>query len=366
MDDLYIGLMSGTSLDGIDAALVSFKNNTPALLGTHHKKIPTTLKQQILALCFPGENAIHRMGSADTQLGQLFAHAANELLQKNNVTPQNIRAIGSHGQNIRHQPNHTHPYTLQIGDPNIIATHTGIITVADFRRRDLALGGQAAPLAPAFHQMLFANEKDTAWVLNIGGIANLTFLPAHQGENVLGFDTGPGNTLLDAWCQQHTQQSFDKNGRWAKSGSINQSLLNTLLEDDYFKQPTPKSTGREYFNLAWLESHIKSSNAKPEDIQATLLALTTHTIAQSINTQTAKNIWLCGGGTHNTHLIDSLKMLCKKHTFKSTEEKGIHPDWIEAAAFAWLAKQTLEHKPGNLPSVTGAREASILGGIYWA
>lgn len=360
MNDLYVGLMSGTSLDAIDAALVNFSDEKPQLIATHQHSIPNALRQEILALCTPGENAIQRMGETDTKLGYLFADSVNALLETAKIDSANIKAIGSHGQTIRHMPDLEYRFTLQIGDPNIIASKTGITTVADFRRRDMALGGHAAPLAPAFHDFLFKDRKENIGVLNIGGIANITFLPANKNQNIIGFDTGPGNTLMDAWCLQHTQQSFDKNGEWASSGKHNEKLLETLLNDPYFKKPPPKSTGREHFNLEWLEKHI-STEVKPENIQATLLELTARSIAESL--QDIKKVYLCGGGTHNQALAKRLNEL-SDCSFANIETTGVHADWIEAAAFAWLARQTLLGKPGNIPSVTGATKPSILGGIY--
>lgn len=365
--ELYIGLLSGTSLDAIDAALVGL-NTHIQLVATHSEPIPTALKQSLLDLYKPGQNAINRMGRADIELGRLFAQSCLTLLKKANVTASDVRAIGSHGQTIRHVPNTDIPFTLQIGDPNTIAALTHITTIADFRRRDMTLGGQGAPLTPAFHNFLLRDEKENRWVLNIGGIANVTFLSENSKQDVLGFDTGPGNTLLDNWCREHLKKPYDDKGEWAAGGTVNPELLSLLLIDPYFHSSPPKSTGPEYFNLKWLQESLDQLKkpALPQDVQATLLELTAKTIADAIQSMDAKpgSIWICGGGIHNQQLTNRLQSLCKDYSVKSTEVIGIHPDWIEAAAFAWLAQQTLHGKSGNLPSVTGASHSTILGGIF--
>lgn len=361
-NNLYIGLMSGTSLDAVDAALIDFTNDDPKLIATHQHEMPGELCQHILDLCYPGENAIQRMGVVDVKLGHLFADSVNALLKQNQLTNNDIQAVGSHGQTIRHMPDLDHPFTLQIGDPNIIAAQTGITTVADFRRRDMALGGQAAPLAPAFHHYLFRHRNESTGVLNIGGIANLTVLPRNQSDPIIGFDTGPGNTLMDAWCLQNTGKNYDKDGNLALSGKCSETLLTKLLNDPYFKKAPPKSTGREYFHLDWLQKH-SIENMAAADVQATLLELTARTIANTLSNE--KEIYVCGGGAKNSALMNRLAELSNSHV-QTTESIGIHPDWIEAAAFAWLARQTLLGKPGNIPSVTGAQSNAVLGGIYSA
>lgn len=306
------------------------------------------------------------MAEADSELGFLFAQACLSLLKNANLPASAVRAIGSHGQTIQHQPNAKIPYTLQIGDPNIIAAKTGITTVADFRRRDIALGGQGAPLTPAFHHYVFADLHENNWVINIGGIANVSFLPANQDLPILGFDIGPGNTLLDSWCYKHRQQSYDANGLWAASGKIIPALLEKLLQDSYFHQSFPKSTGRDYFNLSWLNHFLEDAFA-PQDVQATLLELTARTIFNAINSFNLKgSIWICGGGAENNTLLARLSDLCRGFKVATTEGKGLHPKWVEATAFAWLARQTLLGKPGNLPSVTGAHRLSVTGAIYLA
>lgn len=360
----YVGVMSGTSIDAIDAVLVEIRKNHCRLIHTYSHPIETSLRDEIVSLRHATQHAIQQLGHLDVKLGHLFAKTILELLEQTSITPQHIKAIGNHGQTIWHQPSGDYPFTLQIGDPNVIATYTGITTVADFRRRDVALGGQGAPLVPAFHQFLFHHIKTIQWVLNIGGIANVTLLHPHQ--EVTGFDIGPGNTLLDAWCLQHLHKRYDDQGSFGKSGMINQSLLATLLTDPFFKKSPPKSTGFEYFNLAWLKKYIDDyQQLQPEDVQATLVELTAVSIAQVLNTEHANHLWVCGGGIKNSYLMERLQLHCHAKIV-STNAIGIPAEWMEACAFAWLAYQTLHHQPGNIPSVTGALKPSILGGIYRA
>lgn len=366
---LYIGLMSGTSADAIDAVLVDLRS-TPKLLTQYTLPIPTKTRQQIHALSLPGDNEIDRIGALDVNLGKLFARASQELLSKANISAAQITAIGSHGQTIRHRPpgSPQGTFTLQIGDPNLIAELTGITTVADFRRRDIAAGGQGAPLVPAFHRAIFhAQDKDRV-IVNIGGMANITWLPA-QGQ-ILGFDTGPGNVLMDTWIAEHLGKSYDQNGVWAASGQACKILLTKLLTTPYFKLPAPKSTGRESFNRAWLDVSLGklSSPLAPADIQATLLELTAITIADSINSlgQSSKDIFVCGGGAYNTALMHRLKVILSNDNLATTAVLGVDPQWIEAMAFAWLAQQTINHRPGNLREVTGATREVVLGGVYYA
>ncbi len=358
MSELYIGLMSGTSIDGIDAALVDFSQPYPKLVDSYYLAYETSFRKSILALCQPGENEINRLGEIDILLGKQFAAAALALLRKNQIENTQVKAIGCHGQTIRHHP--SLKFTLQIGDPNIIAAETGITTIADFRRRDIAWGGQGAPLVPAFHQAVFSAERDRA-IVNIGGIANVTLLSQNK---ISGFDTGPGNTLLDAWAEKHLQQTQDTAGNWGKQGAIQKKLLTAMLEDSFFGQIPPKSTGREYFNLHWLEQ-FSPANYQPIDIQATLTELTAQSILNAIQPYfSIGEILICGGGFHNQFLIQRLCENGPTYSIASTEKYGIHPDWVEATAFAWLAKQTLTRQPVNLMNVTGAKQASILGGVY--
>ncbi|MCD6040122.1 MAG: anhydro-N-acetylmuramic acid kinase [Gammaproteobacteria bacterium] len=363
MSELYIGLMSGTSVDGINAAVVNFGENPPKLVHHYYYKFSSDLRQTILRLCQPAPNEIKRMGDLDILLGKLFADTIHTLLEQSQISAKQIRAIGSHGQTIRHHPNHQ--FTLQIGDPNIIAAETGITTITDFRRRDIAHGGQGAPLAPAFHEAVFAKAEHHRAIVNIGGIANITLLPAAR-QTILGFDTGPGNTLLDAWIEKHLQQPYDQEGAWARQGSIHKPLLEKLLADRFFHLPAPKSTGREYFNLGWLENYLPPS-VSPVNVQATLVALTAESIMANIKNYFKQGeIFICGGGVHNKLLMEYLKINATPLSVHSTQELGIDPDWVEAMAFAWLAKQTLAGQPGNITTVTGAKQSAILGGIYQA
>lgn len=367
MNTLYLGLMSGTSADGIDAAVVDFSQTQPRLIATHYDPYSPTLRKKILDLCESGENEIERLAELDVLLGKQFAHAANTLLKNQAISFKDIKAIGSHGQTIRHYPHRQ--FTLQIGDPNIIAAETGITTIADFRRKDLAYGGQGAPLVPAFHQTIFLSEKINRVIVNIGGIANITLLACNVREAIIGFDTGPGNTLLDAWIQFHLKQPHDKDGAWATQGTVQPDLLERLLADHYFQLAPPKSTGREYFNLLWLQKQLDELGVKisPADVQATLAELTARTILMSIRKYRFDcEILVCGGGVHNHFLMQRLQQLAEpQFTVTSTDKYGVDPDWVEAMAFAWLARQTMQKKTGNLPSVTGAKQAVVLGGVYY-
>ncbi|MEJ2142935.1 MAG: anhydro-N-acetylmuramic acid kinase [Gammaproteobacteria bacterium] len=367
MGAYYIGLMSGTSMDGIDAALVELDDNHCQLIAHHTHPIPDELQQSLLSLIEPGDNELARMMDCDVQLGNLFAVAANALLTKSDINSSQVIAIGSHGQTLRHYPDSKNPSTLQIGDANIIAHETGIMTVADFRRRDMAAGGQGAPLVPAFHKVMFSTDKNDQVVVNIGGIANITLLPADSDKKVCGFDTGPGNCLMDELAQQHLKLAYDRDGEWGASGHVHPGLLERMLNEPYFARTAPKSTGREYFNHQWLTELLKSfPNLAAQDIQATLCELTAQTICDAIicSMPSAKRVLICGGGVHNTALMNRLDELLIEQQVASTEIDNIDPDWVEAMAFAWLAKQTLENKPGNLPEVTGARHPVVLGAIY--
>lgn len=384
--NLYIGLMSGTSADSIDAVLVDLSSETPQLLTTHsvsltNLKLPNqaSIKAEIQALAAPGENELHRMNQLDRTLGQLFAQATNELLTKSKLSPDKIMAIGSHGQTIRHYPTSNTPsstntsstntdmaYTVQVGDPNSIAQLTGITTIADFRRRDITLGGQGAPLVPAFHQSVFEKPGFSRAVVNIGGIANITILGG-DGSPLLGYDTGPGNGLMDKWIQQHQKKDYDNGGQWASQGNVIEPLLGSLMNTPYLEELPPKSTGPELFNSNWLHQHlVPFIKASPTDVQATLLEFTAQSITQALkrHTPTPREIFFCGGGAYNTVLMQRLETLLHPNLIASTAQLGIPPEWVEAAAFAWLAKQTLEGKPGNAPTVTGATEQAVLGAIY--
>jgi anhydro-N-acetylmuramic acid kinase len=363
---MYVGLMSGTSMDGIDAAIFSFDDNSCAVVGTLQCPYPEELRAQLLvASRQPANCTVDDIGRLDQWVGECFRDATNELIAQESINRSDITAIGSHGQTLRHQPDLDRPFTLQIGDPNIIAAGTGIRTVADFRRRDIAEGGQGAPLAPVFHHWLFTDEQSHRVVLNIGGVANVTCLPTDG--SLLGFDTGPGNTLLDAWHQKHHATAYDKDGAWSASGTVNAELLNLLLGDPYFRAQPPKSTGFEYFNLEWLSKSLDTQQVpNAADVQATLRDLTACTIGAAITRHAPETdtILVCGGGIHNTDLIFRLEQLVEPATLISTADFGLDPDWVEAAAFAWLAMRTIRGEPGNRPSVTGASREAVLGGIY--
>lgn len=356
--------MSGTSLDGIDAGLVDFSDDKPRVIAFHYQAFSAEIRQKVHQLSQPDQAVLLAdYGAIDSELGELFAEATIALLDKAKTPATHIQAIGSHGQTVYHAPNGSHGFSLQIGDPNRIAEITGITTICDFRRRDIAVSGQGAPLVPAFHQAVFNNPTQTTTVLNIGGIANITILSKRP---VLGFDTGPGNTLMDYWCQQNLGKICDDDGNWARKGQVNTELLSHLLDDAYFRQAPPKSTGKEYFSPVWLNQKIAPFLAsKAEDIQATLCQFSANSIADAILSHAAdsKQVLICGGGVHNRQLMTLLRKRLPM-PIMSTAEFGIDPDHVEAVAFAWLARQTLRHKPGNLCSVTGAKTPVVLGGIY--
>lgn len=368
MRQLYIGLMSGTSTDGIDAALVDFSDNRINLVGFTYLQFTDAIKNGIQQLSSANNLiSLQQYGELDAQLGHLFAQAANTLLNNSGIHPSAITAIGSHGQTVYHAPDSQFPFSLQIGDPNIIAEITGITTVADFRRRDIACSGQGAPLVPAFHLAAFGNPTQNRCIINIGGIANITVLPAldQEAASVTGFDTGPGNTMMDQWVFKHHGLHYDQNGNWAQSGKINPGLVGLLKNDCYFRMPPPKSTGKEYFSLAWLEEKIADTVYPMADIQASLCFLTADTICDAIRKHAPDTelALICGGGIHNNYLLRLIneRLPCPS---ASTADYGIHPDHVEAMAFAWLAKQTISMLPGNLMAATGAKRAAVLGGIY--
>ena len=365
MSGLFIGLISGTSADGIDAVLME-SAPAPRILATHFSPYPDPVRERVLKLLrsqYTGD-PVDELGGLDAELGELFAAATLALLQGSKTPASRVRAIGSHGQTVRHRPRARHPFTLQIADPNIIAARTGIAVAADFRRRDVALGGQGAPLLPAFHRVVFSDPGEERVVANIGGIANVTLLPPN-GE-VRGFDTGPGNVLMDLWSREHLGAAYDKDGDFAASGKLDSALLDACLQDAYFSAPPPKSTGPELFTRAWLTAALGARKLAPTDVAATLAELTARSIAAEVqrHAPAARKLFVCGGGAHNKHLMKRLAASLPKAEVASTEALGIHPDWVEAAGFAWLAQQTLEGLPGNLPSVTGAGRSTVLGAIY--
>jgi anhydro-N-acetylmuramic acid kinase len=367
----YVGLISGTSVDGIDAALASGEENGPLQLQAHHRHpYPEGIRDQVLALTRPGADEVERMGELDMRLGAEFADACLVLLQGAGLEPDKVRAIGSHGQTIRHHQGSGIRYTVQIGNAAAIAARTGITTIADFRTGDLAVGGEGAPLVPAFHQAQFRNGRHNRAIVNIGGIANVTILPRDPSAAATGFDTGPGNTLLDRWISRHLQKDCDAAGEWGLSGEVVPELLDRLLADPYFARPAPKSTGQERFNLAWLEAALTELKTvpRPEDVQATLVRLTAVTIARAMNAPAnpVDEVFVCGGGVHNSALMKQLAHELQGVSVDSTAVLGLDPDWVEAMAFAWLARERLAHRAGNLPSVTGAECPAILGAVYEA
>lgn len=353
--------MSGTSLDGIDAVLAAFENNTCKLLHSQFTPFDEALRAELLALNSAGENELERAALAANELSRRYAAAIRTLLEKAEIRAAQIKAIGCHGQTVRHRPDLG--FTVQLASPALLAELTGIAVVADFRSRDIAAGGQGAPLVPAFHAALFRHPQRHRVIVNIGGISNLTSLPPHGA--VLGFDCGPGNLLLDAWTTLHLGQPYDKDGAWATGGQPIPELLRQLLAEPFFAAPPPKSTGRDLFNLPWLTRFL-SPDFAPVDVQATLLELTVTGIAAAIldHCSTASEIYLCGGGAHNGALVRRLKQSLPNRSIAPTDDLGVNADWVEAFAFAWLAGQTLNGKPGNLPEVTGAKGARILGAIY--
>ena len=379
----YIGLMSGTSMDGVDAVLCEITSAHCATLAAHSIPYPQELLAALNALCSEGPDELNTLAIADRLVAETFASAALGLLEKTNLVASDITAIGSHGQTVRHHPSgeiesaqfsneSLRGFTCQIGDPNTIAVLTDIDVIADFRRKDIALGGQGAPLVPAYHNAVYAHETKYRALMNIGGIANVSLLPPKkQCEPVRGFDTGPGNTLMDKWISRHLNQSFDENGQWAASGVVNKTLLEKLLCDPYFSLPAPKSTGREYFNMDWLRSAL-DENLTPADVQATLLALTAKTIASdiskhlpTINSDGEKSeVIVCGGGAFNAELMQMLQQQLSAYQVSDCFVLDVHPQHVEGAAFAWLAFAYLNNIPGNVPEVTGASKATVLGALF--
>ncbi|QPG06217.1 anhydro-N-acetylmuramic acid kinase [Salinimonas marina] len=401
----FIGLMSGTSMDGVDAVLCAIDTHKP--MDTHWfqtlKRVslpfPDSLLNTLNTLCQPSVNEINKMGAADIGVARLFAQAVGVLIEEAGLTPNDITALGSHGQTIRHHPagycaeTANVGFTLQIGDPNTLAVLTGIPVVADFRRKDVALGGQGAPLVPAFHQAIFgchdsyrnpavpASKKDFSLdthqsqtkaigafaraIVNIGGIANISFID-DSPSSISGFDSGPGNILMDGWVSEHLQLPFDKSGKWAASGTVHQTLLDACLNDPYFKQAAPKSTGREYFNTLWVSRVLQTfTDITPADVQATLCELTAAHIADAVKMQPrVEQVYICGGGAYNTHLLSRIQALLPAQKVMTTQTLGICPQDVEGAAFAWLAYAYLERITANVPAVTGACRNAVLGGLY--
>jgi len=358
--DLYIGLMSGTSLDGVDAVLACFEQ-PDIVVASRFLPFPEDLRSALHSLLQPGANEIHRSALAANRLSDLYASAVRELLAASGIASRRILAVGCHGQTIRHDP--TQGYTVQIVDGARLAEATGIRVVCDFRSRDIAAGGQGAPLVPAFHARMFRHPGIARAIVNIGGIANVTSLPC--SGPVIGFDCGPGNALMDEWIAAQHGVGYDADGAWAAEGTVVEPLLAALMSDPYFEQAPPKSTGRELFNLKWAHPHIRPDHA-PVDVQTTLAELTARGIANAIERYCpdTREAFVCGGGASNAHLMTRLAACLPSVTWSTTATLGLHPDWVEAAAFAWLAREALAGRPGNLPAVTGAAGPRILGCIY--
>ncbi len=364
----YLGAISGTSVDGLDLALLEVTSSI-AISAAATTALPDSLREDLLALGQPGQNDLDVFGRADAALGEFIGAAALTFLADNGIGADEVTAIGSHGQTVRHRPGGETPFTLQVGDPNRVAEITGITTIADFRRRDVAAGGQGAPLVPPFHNALFRAPGEHRAVLNLGGIGNFTLLPADPDTPITGFDTGPGNALMDDWISHTQQEPYDPQGEWAASGAVDEVLLARLLADPYLSAPPPKSTGREYFNLAWLheqlERHMADRQIRDSDVQATLCAFTAETVARALATwgSETQRVLVCGGGRHNRTLLAAIaaRVRCPVET---TDDHGVDGDSIEAGAFAWLAHQTLNGQSGNEPAVTGARGPRVLGAIY--
>ncbi|HHF6601075.1 TPA: anhydro-N-acetylmuramic acid kinase [Haemophilus influenzae] len=371
----YLGMMSGTSLDGVDIGLVDFSQD-PQLILSDFFPMPEDLREKLTTLVQAGETTLQNLGELDHKLALLYSDCVNAFLQKNALLPNQIQAIGCHGQTVWHSPNSQFPFTMQLGDMNLLAAKTGISVIGDFRRKDMAWGGQGAPLVPAFHEAVFSNSNFATAVLNIGGISNVSILFPNQA--VIGFDMGPGNTLLDQWIEKHQGLRYDENGKWAAKGNVNKVLLDELLNEPFFSLPAPKSTGRELFNLDWLNQKIAKTREKltalsvemslrPEDVQATLVELTVTSIVNALNqpqTDLPKRLLVCGGGAKNSLIMCGLHDNLLDWQVGTTTEQRFDIDYVEAAAFAWLAYCRMNNLPANLPSVTGAKSAVSLGAIF--
>ncbi len=369
MSELYVGLMSGTSLDGVDGVLVDFSGPHLVVLAYVNAPFSSTLTQELLDLNGSGADELHRAALAANSLARIYAKVVADLLAKSGCINSDVTAIGAHGQTVRHRPQAIDGtgYTLQLNNPALLAELTGIDVIADFRSRDVAAGGQGAPLVPVFHQFFFGSLGETMGVLNIGGISNLTIIGPHDVDDVMGFDCGPGNALMDAWCQRHLGKAFDADGAWAASGQIHADLLASLLTEPYFDQPAPKSTGRDLFNSTWLARKLeKLASISPMDVQATLTELTASACAEGVNRYAAgsKNLIVCGGGAFNGHLMRRLQVHLPLVQVTSSQDHGLPALQVEACAFAWLARKTILREKLSLQKVTGARGARVLGAIY--
>ena len=359
---LFAGTISGTSVDGLDLALIEVSATDISLVASATHELPSALKATLISLGQAQHDNLDALGHADTALGVFIGRSINDFIAAEGVPATDIRAIGSHGQTVRHRPTGTDPFTTQIGDPNYIAEITGITTVADFRRRDMAAGGQAAPLVPPFHEAILGADDESRVVLNVGGISNVTVLT--PGQPVTGFDTGPGNALLDAWVGQHLHKTYDDGGVWSQSGTIVGGLLQACLDDPYLALEPPKSTGKEHYNLPWLQRLLPVA-VKPEDVQRTLIEFTVKSVADAVSSWAGEceRLLVCGGGRHNTFLMQRLSELAS-FPVTTTDTMGWDGDAVEAAAFAWLAYRRIEDLAGNAPDVTGAKGERVLGGVY--
>lgn len=361
----FVGVMSGTSMDGVDTVLVEIENNQIRLLNSLDFPFPDQLKQRLLNICLGQPTNLAEVGELDHLLGHLFADAVNALLKHANCPAESVTAIGNHGQTVYHRPDGDAPFTMQIGDANIIAAKTGIDTVADFRRKDMALGGQGAPLVPAFHHSIFATRESSVVVLNIGGIANISVLRPNQP--VIGYDTGPGNMLMDAWCSIHRGSKYDKDAQFAREGVVVPELLTQLMTEPYLLRSAPKSTGRELFNLPWLEQQLETMTLTSQDVQRTLCEYTTVTIANEVERYSVGDkpeLLVCGGGAYNPLLMERLTELLPQWCVLTTDQRGVDSNNMEAMAFAWLAQRRIHNLPSNLPEVTGASQLASLGVLY--
>ena len=367
MSEFYIGLMSGTSVDAIDAVLMDFSKSSTHIVTSLCLPIDTKLRDAINQTI--GKNTWpQNVEKIDLQFSCKSIKVIEALLSQTSIQKDQITAIGSHGQTIWHDPNGQSPCSIQIGNVKHIADKTGITTIGNFRKADIDAGGQGAPLACAYHEEVLRNKNEDRVILNLGGIANITVLPAQPSIEIMGFDTGPANTLLDAWIKKHQNKEFDRNGAWAKTGKVNQELLDLMLSDEYFQSSPPKSTGREKFNLNWLQNILDQyeKTISEKDVQATLASLTIKSVTNAVKSWApqTKRVLHCGGGSHNTYLVSQLKEKLREFLLEPTSAHGIPVDWMEAMAFAWLAKQKIEDKLGNIPSVTGARNKVVLGDLY--
>lgn len=368
---LFIGVMSGTSVDGIDIALLEINTSQcPRIVAAKSAEFNPTVTALINDVITSQSVDLLRLGDLHMALGEAYALAVNAFLDEQQIQPHEVSALGCHGQTLFHAPLAKRPFSFQLGDPNTIAEMTGITTIADFRQRDLVCGGQGAPMVPPFHQALFHSTEQNRVIVNIGGMSNITILPADQQFPVLGFDTGPGNILMDSWIQQHQGKPYDDAGQWAATGQIDESLLACLLDDAYFRLAIPKSTGREYFHANWLIEKLRyfGKPVSPNNVQKTLVQLTCQTISDAIQCYAPDTdaVYICGGGAHNHQIMHALASLLAPVSVVETGELGLDADFVEASAFAWLAYRTFNQLPGNFPSVTGAKHPTILGGVFWA